>query len=47
MRYVIAGGGAYGTHYLKKIQIALEKGKIDLDEIMLKNAANRFARFSA
>ena len=35
MKYVIAGGGAYGTHYLKKIQIALEKGKINLDEVIV------------
>jgi hypothetical protein len=35
MKYVIAGGGAYGTHYLKRIRIALEKVKIDLDEVIV------------
>jgi hypothetical protein len=35
MRYVIAGGGAYGTHYLKKIQVALQSGKLALDEVIV------------
>lgn len=35
MKYVIAGGGVYGTHYVKKIQTALEKGKMNLDEVII------------
>jgi hypothetical protein len=35
MRYVIAGGGAYGAHYVKKLLEAIDLGKVELDEIVV------------
>ena len=35
MRYVIAGGGAYGTHYVKKLLQGIDSGRIKLDEIVV------------
>ncbi len=35
MKYVIAGGGAYGCHYLKKLKKAASKGAISVDEIIV------------
>lgn len=35
MRYLIAGGGEYGVHYLQKLRIAMAKGTVDLEEIVV------------
>ena len=35
MRYVIAGGGAYGAHYVKKLLQGIDSGRIELDEIVV------------
>jgi hypothetical protein len=35
MRYVIAGGGAYGAHYVTKLLQAIDAKRIDLDEIVV------------
>jgi hypothetical protein len=35
MRYVIAGGGAYGAHYVTKLLQALEAERIELNEILV------------
>jgi hypothetical protein len=35
MRYVIAGGGAYGAHYIRKLLEAINLGKVELDEIVV------------
>src|SRR5687767_11246098 len=35
MRYVIAGGGAYGAHYVAKLLQAIDAGRIELDEIVV------------
>src|SRR5829696_10338063 len=35
MRYVIAGGGAYGDHYVHKLLEAINLGKVALDEIIV------------
>ena|SRR5215211_5550749 len=35
MRYVIAGGGAYGDHYVHKLLEAINLGKIEPDEIIV------------
>ena len=35
MRYFIAGGGEYGSHYVRKLRIALAKGTVALEEIVV------------
>src|SRR5215218_4860736 len=35
MRYVIAGGGAYGDHYVHKLLEGIDLGKVELDEIIV------------
>jgi hypothetical protein len=35
MRYVIAGGGAYGAHYVTKLLQAIDAERIELDEIVV------------
>ena len=35
MRYVIAGGGAYGAHYVNKLLEAVSLGKVELDRIIV------------
>jgi hypothetical protein len=35
MRYVIAGGGAYGAHYVQKLLEAIRLERIELDEIVV------------
>jgi hypothetical protein len=39
MRYVIAGGGAYGAHYVKKLLQAIDSGRNELDEIVVVDRA--------
>lgn len=39
MRYVIAGGGAYGAHYVKKLLRGIDSGRIELDEIVVVDRA--------
>src|SRR5215207_3598882 len=40
MRYVIAGGGAYGAHYVKKLLQGIDSGRIALDEIVVVDRAS-------
>jgi hypothetical protein len=35
MRYVIAGGGAYGAHYVRKLLEAVDLRKVELSEILV------------
>ena len=39
MRYVIAGGGAYGAHYVRKLFKGIASGRIELDEIVVVDRA--------
>ncbi len=39
MRYVIAGGGEYGAHYVKKLLQGIDSGRIELDEIVVVDRA--------
>ena len=39
MRYVIAGGVAYGAHYVKKLLHGIDAGRIELDEIVVVDRA--------
>ena len=48
MRYVIAGGGAYGAHYVKKLLEGIELGSVELEEIVVvdRDAACRVAELA-